>query len=227
MITYLLKAQAFLSLYQLPQLLTMKMNQVTVYLMLQVNTMVTVVDAANFILNYSSTDFIHEHGESLGEDDDRTLVDLLVEQIEFANVILLNKIDLISDAERHTVKAIIRGLNAKATLIETENSVVPLQQVMNTNLFDFEQNNTHYGLKNSITLKTMSLKLKNMELPALLQAKAPFNPEKLDAFLNQDWQGVIRKRLYLARYQTRLCWRNITSWSLCPHQGIGRWWAAI
>ena len=90
----------------------------------RLDTMVTVVDAANFMLNYSSTDFIHEHGESLGEDDDRTLVDLLVEQIEFANVILLNKIDLISDAERHTVKAIIRGLNAKATLIETENSVL-------------------------------------------------------------------------------------------------------
>ena len=68
--------------------------------------MVTVVDAANLIKNYSSTDFLKDKGESL-EDDERTLVDLLVEQIEFANVILLNKIDLISSEELKTVKAII------------------------------------------------------------------------------------------------------------------------
>ena len=71
----------------------------------KLDTMVTVVDAANLIKNYSSTDFLKDKGESL-EDDERTLVDLLVEQIEFANVILLNKIDLISSEELKTVKAI-------------------------------------------------------------------------------------------------------------------------
>ena len=78
----------------------------------QLDTMVTVVDAANLIKNYSSTDFLKDKGESLGDDDERTLVDLLVEQMEFANVILLNKVDLISKDELKTVKAIIRGLNA-------------------------------------------------------------------------------------------------------------------
>ena len=79
----------------------------------KLDTMVTVVDAANLIKNYSSTDFLKDKGESL-EDDERTLVDLLVEQIEFANVILLNKIDLISSEELKTVKAIISGLNTEA-----------------------------------------------------------------------------------------------------------------
>ena len=78
----------------------------------ELDTMVT-VDAANLIKNYSSTDFLKDKGESL-EDDERTLVDLLVEQIEFANVILLNKIDLISSEELKTVKAIISGLNTEA-----------------------------------------------------------------------------------------------------------------
>ena len=86
------------------------------------DTMVTVVDAANCIKNYSSTDFLKNHGESLGEDDERTLVDLMVEQIEFANVIILNKIDLVSTEELKVVKSIIRSLNAKAKIIETTES---------------------------------------------------------------------------------------------------------
>ena len=72
----------------------------------ELDTMVTVVDAANLIRNYSSTDFLKDKGESLGEDDERTLVDLLVEQIEFANVILLNKIDLVSKVDLKIVKAL-------------------------------------------------------------------------------------------------------------------------
>ena len=83
----------------------------------RLDTMVTLVDAANLIKNYSSTDFLKDKGEIAGEGDERTLVDLLVEQIEFANVIILNKIDLISKEQLKTVKAIIHGLNAKAKVI--------------------------------------------------------------------------------------------------------------
>ena len=85
--------------------------------------MVTVVDAANLIKNYSSTDFLRNTGESLGEEDERTFVDLLVEQIEFANVILLNKMDLVTSSELATVKAIIRSLNAKAKIIQRQRSM--------------------------------------------------------------------------------------------------------
>ena len=98
----------------------------------QLDTMVTVVDAANLIRHYSSTDFLKDQGESLGDEDDRTLVDLLVEQIEFANVIVLNKLDLIDSEALKTVHAIIRSLNAKAKIIETSNSKVALHEVMNT-----------------------------------------------------------------------------------------------
>ena len=76
--------------------------------------MVTVVDAANLTKNYSSAEFLKDQGESLGEEDERTLV----EQIEFANVIVLNKVDLVSQEELKAARAIIRSLNAKAKLIE-------------------------------------------------------------------------------------------------------------
>ena len=92
----------------------------------RLDTMVTVVDAANILNNYSSKDFLKDKGESAGEEDDRTLVDLLVEQIEFANVIILNKVDLISQDQLKTVKALIKGLNVKAKIIEATNSKVCL-----------------------------------------------------------------------------------------------------
>ena len=92
----------------------------------QIDTMVTVVDAANLIKNYSSTDLLKEQGESLGEEDERTLVDLLVEQIEFANVIVINKIDLISAEDLKTVRAIMRGLNVKAKIIARSLSQVDM-----------------------------------------------------------------------------------------------------
>ena len=109
----------------------------------RLDTMVTVVDAVNLIKNYSSTDFLKDKGEVAGEGDERTLVDLLVEQIEFANVILLNKIDLVSDKELKIVRAIIRGLNAKAKVIETSHSEVPMQEVMDTKMYNLEEAQNH------------------------------------------------------------------------------------
>ena len=105
----------------------------------QLDTMVTVVDAANLVRNYSSKDFLKDQGESLGEEDDRTLVDLLVEQIEFANVIVLNKIDLINSEELDKVRGMVRGLNAKAKVIETTQSDIDLKEVVNTGFFNFEE----------------------------------------------------------------------------------------
>ena len=109
----------------------------------KLDTMVTVVDAANLIRNYSSTDFLKDRGESLGETDERTLVDLLVEQIEFANDIILNKIDLISKEELKVVTAIINELNAKAKIIETSLPQVDMKDVIDTGLFNLEEAQEH------------------------------------------------------------------------------------
>ena len=109
----------------------------------RLDTMVTVVDAANILNNYSSKDFLKDKGESAGEEDDRTLVDLLVEQIEFANVIILNKLDLISKDQLKTVKALIKGLNVKAKIIEATNSKVEMKEVMDTGLYNLEEAQNH------------------------------------------------------------------------------------
>ena len=196
----------------------------------RLDTMVTVVDVANLIKNYSSTDFLKDQDENLGEEDERTLVDLLVEQIEFANVILLNKIDLISKDELKTVKAIINGLNAKAKIIETTLSHVDMKEVMDTGLFNLEEAQQH-------PLWAQELYNPNEHLPEteeygitsfVYRARAPFNPKKIHSFFNQEWPGVIRaKGFFWLSSRPDFVGEVSQAGAFVRHQGIGRWWAAI
>lgn len=194
------------------------------------DTMVTVVDAANLIQNYSSTDFLRDQGESLGEEDERTLVDLLVEQIEFANVIILNKIDLISKDDLETVRSIIRGLNAKAKIIETTLSQVDMNEVMDTGLFDLEEAQEHplwaqelYNFEDHVP-ETEEYGIVSF----VYRARDPFDPAKIHAFFNQEWPGVVRaKGFFWLSSRPDFVGEVSQAGAFVRHQGIGRWWAAI
>lgn len=196
----------------------------------RLDTMVTVVDAANLIRNYSSTDFLKDGDESLGEDDERTLVDLLVDQIEFANVVILNKVDLVTKEELNTVKAIIRGLNARAEIVETTLSQVDLDQVMDTGLFHFEEAQEHplwahelYNFKDHVP-ETEEYGIVSF----VYRAREPFNPEKIHAFLNEEWAGVVRaKGFFWISTRPDFVGEVSQAGAIVRHQGVGRWWAAI
>ena len=196
----------------------------------KLDTMVTVVDAANLIRNYSSTDFLKDRGESLGETDERTLVDLLVEQIEFANVIILNKIDLISKEELKVVTAIIHGLNAKAKIIETSLSQVDMKDVIDTGLFNLEEAQEH-------PLWAQELYNPNEHVPEteeygitswVYRACEPFNPTKIYSFFKREWPGVIRaKGFFWLSSRPDFVGEVSQAGAFVRHQGIGRWWASI
>lgn len=196
----------------------------------QLDTMVTVVDAANLVKNYSSTDFLKDTQESLGDEDERTLVDLLVDQIEFANVILLNKTDLISDEDMVIVRSIIRSLNAKAEVIETTNSSVPLNKVMDTGKFDIEEAQEH-------PLWAQELYNFNDHVPEteeygitsfVYRARAPFHPEKLHAFFNQQWPGVVRaKGFFWVSTRPDFVGEMSQAGAFVRNEGMGRWWAGV
>ena len=120
----------------------------------RLDTMVTVVDAVNLLRDYSSHEFLHDRGESMGDEDNRTLVHLLTDQIEFADVVILNKVD---DADPHQVDAarkIIRSLNADARIIETNHSDVPTETILDTGFLIMRKPmNTPFGPKNcTVTL---------------------------------------------------------------------------
>ncbi|MEL7267257.1 MAG: GTP-binding protein, partial [Planctomycetota bacterium] len=104
----------------------------------RLDTMVTVVDAVNLLNDYSSHDFLKDRGETLGEEDDRTLVNLLVEQIEFADVVILNKVSDAGADRTDAARKIIRSLNADAKIIETDHSDVAAEAILDTGLFDFQ-----------------------------------------------------------------------------------------
>ena len=196
----------------------------------RLDTMVTVVDAANLIKNYSSTDFLKDKGEVAGEGDERTLVDLLVEQIEFANVILLNKVDLVSEKELKIIRAVIRGLNAKAKIIETNHSKVAMNEVMNTNLYDLKEAQNH-------PLWAQELYNPDDHTPEkeeygvssfVYRARDPFDPEKIHSFFNQEWPGVIRaKGFFWISSRPNFVGEVSQAGAFVRHQGIGKWWAAV
>ena len=105
----------------------------------KLDTMVTVVDAVNFIKDYDEAKYLKETGESLGDDDERSVADLLIDQIEFADVILLSKTDLVKKGDISKLKAIIKTLNTEAEIIPIKNGNVEIEKVLNTNLFDFQR----------------------------------------------------------------------------------------
>ena len=196
----------------------------------RLDTMVTVVDAVNLLRDYSSHDFLRDRGETLGEEDDRTLVTLLVEQIEFADVVILNKV---ADADPHRVDAarkIIRSLNADARIIETNHSDVPADAILDTGLFDFEKAHEHpmwakelYGFADHVP-ETEEYGVASF----VYRARRPFEPERLLTVLNGDMPGVIRAKghFWIA---TRPDWvaEFSLAGALSSVKPLGTWWAAV
>lgn len=196
----------------------------------RLDTMVTVVDAVNLLRDYSSHEFLHDRGESMGDEDNRTLVHLLTDQIEFADVVILNKVD---DADPHQVDAarkIIRSLNADARIIETNHSDVPTETILDTGLFDYEKAHEHpfwakelYGYADHLP-ETEEYGVTSF----VYRARLPFDPTRIHELLNADLPGVIRAKghFWIA---TRPDWvaEFSLAGALSSVNPLGTWWASV
>jgi G3E family GTPase len=194
------------------------------------DTMVTVVDAVNLLRDYASTDFIRDRGESLGVDDKRTMVDLLVEQIEFADVIVLNKINDASASQLDAARKIIRALNPAADIVETDFAKAPFERILDTGRFDFARAQQHplwfkelYGFGDH-TPETEQYGVGSF----VYRARRPFEPAKFHQFLRESWAGVIRAKghFWIA---TRPQWLGELSQAgaIVRTEGLGFWWANV
>jgi G3E family GTPase len=195
----------------------------------RLDTMVTVVDAVNLLRDFSSHDFLAARVE-VPEGDGRTLVNLLVEQIEFSNVVVLNKV---SDAGTERVEAarkIIAALNPDARVIEVDRGAVELGAVMGTGLFDFDRAAEHplwakelYGFASHVP-ESEEYGIESF----VFRARRPFDPARVHAVLNGDLPGVIRAKghFWLA---TRPDWAAEFSLAgaVSSVSPLGRWWAAV
>ena len=162
------------------------------------DTMVTVVDAVNFLKDYDEAKYLQDTGESLGEEDERSVADLLVDQVEFADVILVSKTDLASEADIERLVAIIRTLNTDAKIVPIAQGQVSVDEVLNTGLFDFERAQQAPGwlkeMRGEHVPETEEYGIGSFSY----KARRPFHPEKFHQFLHStDKYGkLIRSKGY-------------------------------
>lgn len=193
----------------------------------QLDTMVTVVDGYNFLKDYSSQDMLVDRGESLGEEDERTVVDLLVDQIEFCDVLVLNKTDLMTLEEIAKLEGILKTLNPRAQLIHSSFGSIPLERILNTGLFDFDQAAEAPGwlqeLRGQHIPETEEYGISSF----VYRARKPFHPQRLWQWLNSEWPGVIRsKGRYWIASRPEYCAMWSQAGAVTRTELAGMWWAA-
>ncbi|WP_025663147.1 GTP-binding protein [Aquimarina megaterium] len=194
-----------------------------------VDTMVTVVDAYNFLKDFSSAQYLSDRQLTNIENDDRTIVNLLTDQIEFANVILLNKVDLVTKQELKNVYDILQKLNPGTRIFPTKNSQIALQEIINTGLFNFEEAENSAGwireLENEHVPETEEYGIGSF----VFRNKKPFHPERfLDYVSNHFPSNIIRSKglFWLAsRSNQALIWSTAGGSTKIDPAGV--WWASM
>lgn len=196
----------------------------------RLDTMVTVVDAVNFLRDFREAKDLSEAGESLGEEDQRSVADLLVDQVEFCDVLLISKTDLCSTADLAELKGILRSLNTEAEILMINNGAIGLEKVLGTGKFSFEKAEQAAGW-----LKEM----RGEHIPETEQygissftyvARRPFHPQKFYDFLHQDWPDgkLIRSKGYFwlaSRPQFAGQWNQ--AGGIARYSFAGMFWKAI
>ena len=194
------------------------------------DTMVTIVDAVNFLKDFNEAKYLQEVGESLGDEDERSVADLLVDQVEFADVILISKTDLVKKGDIDKLKAVLRNLNTHAQIIPISNGEIPGQEILSTGLFDFERAQQAPGwlkeLRGEHVPETEEYGISSF----VYKARRPFYPKKFHDFLHsKDLSGkLIRSKGYFwlaTRPQFAGTWNQ--SGGMAHHGFAGMFWKAI
>ena len=193
----------------------------------RIDTMVTVVDAYNLLADHRSTDLLSQRGEVAGDDDNRSLAGLLTEQIEFADVVVVNKIDKVDATRRDEVTAVVKALNPTADIVYADHGQVPLKAVLGTGKFDLERASAMPGwareLEGKHTPETEAYGITSF----VLRSHAPLHPWRFSTFMDLPLPGLIRAKGYVW-LASRPDW--VVSYSragnTATHEPVGRWWAA-
>jgi G3E family GTPase len=194
----------------------------------RLDTMVTVVDAFNFLRDFGSLDELRDRDLAVSEEDERTVVDLLVDQIEFADVLVLNKIDLVEPADADRIEALLRKLNPEAALVRASFGRVPLATILDTGRFDFERAAQAPGwlkeLRGEHVPETEEYGISSF----VYRARRPFHPQRFWELIHEEWPGVLRSKglFWLA---TRMDYNGVWSQAggVCRVEPGGRWWASL
>ncbi len=196
-----------------------------------IDTMVTVVDAFNFPRDFGSADLLSDRQAGNGDTDHRPIVNLLTEQVEFADVIVLNKMDLVSKSQLEELSALLHRLNPGARILAAKNGKIPAGEIMHTGKFDFEHAQNAAGwiaelAKNGQhTPETEEYGFSSF----VFQDQRPFHPERFWRWLNESFPGnVVRSKGFFwiaSRPDQALFWSQ--AGGSLRYDPAGQWWAAI
>lgn len=199
----------------------------------KLDTMVTVIDASNFLKDFGSWDDLVDRRIGLNDQDKRNIVDLLVDQVEFANVIVINKIDLVSEADLQQLQAIIAKLNPTAKTITACESQVDLKQVLGTGLFSMEEAEQQPEWL-SVPRGQEQTETEEYGISSFVfRSRRPFHPQRLSeaidaGFMEGMLDGVLRSKgmMWIA---SRNNWAYDWSQAGCSVRmnPAGYWWAAV
>ena len=192
----------------------------------RLDTMVTVVDAFNFLSDFQSIDDLKHRQLELGEDDERSIAHLLIDQVEFADVILLNKSDLVSEVQMQKLYGIIRSMNRDAKIVESTRCGVALDEILNTHLFDFDKASQSPGW-----LKVMrgdeGSEIDEYGVSSIsFEDKRPFHPQKFHDFMHTDFEGLYRAKGYFwIPTQAAFMGEIAIAGGVREYYPSGLWWA--
>jgi G3E family GTPase len=196
----------------------------------QLDTMVTVVDAVNFLKDFDEAKYLQETGESLGEEDERTVADLLIDQVEFADVLLISKTDLVFSDDIIRLQEILKSLNTRAKIIPISQGNIDIDKIMGTGLFDFEQAQLAPGwlkeMRGEHIPETEEYGISSFSY----QARRPFYPQKFFDFLHtsSEYGSLFRSKGYFwlaSRPQAAGQWSQAGG---IAHYGYGgMFWKAV
>ncbi|RFC68499.1 MULTISPECIES: GTP-binding protein [Mesorhizobium] len=196
----------------------------------RLDTMVSVVDAANLLKDFSSQDLLSDRGEVRDDEDQRSLIDLLVDQIEFADVVVINKASEVSADELAEIRKTIKSLNIDAKLIETDFGKVELSEILDTKLYSEAKAATHPLWHKELYSPAEHIpETEEYGIASFVyRARRPFDPEKFYAFTQRKWDGLLRAKghFWLA---TRKDWIGLYSvaGTQTKVDQRGFWWASV
>ncbi len=194
----------------------------------QIDTMVTVVDAVNLLHDFSSEDSLAQRGEVAGEGDNRTLAGLLTEQIEFADVIVVSKVDRVNRSKLDEVTGAVKALNPMAEMVYAEYGNVPLKKILGTGRFDLDRASKMAGwfkeLAGEHTPETEAFGISSF----VVRIREPLHPQRFAAFLEMSLPGILRAKGYIwlaSRPEWAIAYSR--SGNTAEVESVGRWWAAV
>ncbi|MDQ0143735.1 GTP-binding protein [Cupriavidus necator] len=199
---------------------------------LQPDTLVTVVDAATLLRDLNEAEFLADRGLAQGQDDDRTVAEVLVAQIEGCDVIVLNKADLAGAAELARLRVVLQALNPRADIVEASFGKVPPERAQGTGRFDFEAAAQGPGWLAALRGEAPAADAATGVSTLVYRRRRPFHPQRFADLIHTEWLrehgSVLRSKglFWLAsRMDTAGDWNQ--SGGVCRHGGAGAWWAAL